>query len=355
AWTLVDTATPEVPVLASGKLTISTDAPAENMYYVQDGSNVSIPDPLIVEARVRLVSGTDSGARTAPIAIALTTAPEVGVLFFAEADRIFLADSETTEGDSAVVDTDDAPHTYQFVIDGTGAVRVFYDGVLTLTGATYQGASDHGPVPRVVWGEVSSGASGTHEWEFVRNNAAVCTTTTTTTTSSTSTSTSSTSTSTSTSSSTSSSTSTSSTTATPTTALPTTTTSTLPSGGCDGIPDGATFPSLRCRLEALRDRVNAESGLDAFQPKLAKTLEKAIGRLGDGRALCGEGNLKKTRKRIGQVAQALRQYAHRLRGLPARKKLDDALRQELLATGESITPDADALRDAVACPADGAT
>jgi uncharacterized repeat protein (TIGR03803 family) len=134
--------------------------------------------------------------------------------------------------------------------------------------------------------------------------------------------------------------------------LPNPTTTTLPSGGCAATPVGPTFASIRCRLEALRADVNAESGLGAFQPKLVQNLDKAIARTDDARGLCGDGNAKKAKKRLQQVKKALTQYVHRLNGLPARKKLDAALRQSFVAAGEAITPDVGSLRSSLACPAD---
>ncbi len=115
-----------------------------------------------------------------------------------------------------------------------------------------------------------------------------------------------------------------------------------------------TFASLLCRFKALRDRVNAENGLAAFQPKLVKSLGAAIARLEDARIRCGESNLKKAKKRIQQAGKADKQYVHRLSGLAARKKIEDALRQDFLMAGEALSPDVTALRAQVACPA-GAT
>ncbi len=63
------------------------------------------------------------------------------------------------------------------------------------------------------------------------------------------------------------------------------------------------------------------------------------------------GNVKHTKKRLQQAAKALSQYAHRLAGLPARKKLDGALRTELLNAGRAIIPDVRTLRSQVQCPA----
>jgi hypothetical protein len=137
---------------------------------------------------------------------------------------------------------------------------------------------------------------------------------------------------------------------TTTTQVPATTTTTL--AGCLGVPDGPTFASVICRLEALLGRVNAESRLGAFGPKLAHTLTKGRDRATDARTLCAAGNAKKPKTRLKQVGRALIQYVHRLAGLPARKKLDDGLRRELLGAGKSIEPDVGTLRKNLHCPAD---
>jgi hypothetical protein len=128
----------------------------------------------------------------------------------------------------------------------------------------------------------------------------------------------------------------------------TTTTTTLP--GCGGVPAGPTFTSIVCRIESLLARVNAEPGLGAFQSKLAKSLGTARARTDDARTLCDDANVKKTKKQLQQAAKALAQYVHRLAGLPARKKLDVALRSELLQAGQAIGPDVKSLRSQAQCP-----
>jgi hypothetical protein len=273
----------------------------------------------------------------------------VGALFFVDADEIFLTSAGDVKGPTAVVDTNDAAHTYRIVVGGTAAgspVTVFYDGVSTLTGVTYSEPTSLGPVERVFWGEGSTFAFGTLEWEYFRHNAAICTTTTTTTaTSSSSTSTSTTSTSTSTSSSTS--------TLAPTTSTSTSssTSTTLPAGGCDGIPDGPTFASIICRLDVLVGQVNAESGLGSFQAKLAKSLVKASGRTTDAQTVCADGNVKKTKRRLKQAAKAVSKYGQRLGKRAAQKQLEEGLRLDFLGRGELIAPDVEALRAQVECPA----
>ena len=131
-------------------------------------------------------------------------------------------------------------------------------------------------------------------------------------------------------------------------------TTTLPTTGC---PSGATFASVRCRLEALRAAIAAESGLGSYQAKLGKNVDKALGKLGDAEGLCasnGKNDAKKAKSRLAQVKKTLTQYTHTLKGLPARKKLDAGVRTTFLAEGEAIVPAVSALRAGLACPADAA-
>jgi hypothetical protein len=143
--------------------------------------------------------------------------------------------------------------------------------------------------------------------------------------------------------------------ATTSTTTPPPTTTTLPSTGCEAVPDGPTFASILCRFAALLDRVNGETGLGDFGPKLAHTLGKGLARAEEAATRCAETDFKKARKRLQQVKKALTQYAHRLRGLPARRKLDPTLRADFLAAGVAIAADVTTLRGQLACPEDAPT
>jgi hypothetical protein len=72
----------------------------------------------------------------------------------------------------------------------------------------------------------------------------------------------------------------------------------------------------------------------------------------DAEDACRDANLKKTRKRLQQAAKGLTQYAHRLNGRAARKKLDPGLRQSVLDDGATIQQALGALRNGVHCPDD---
>jgi hypothetical protein len=109
---------------------------------------------------------------------------------------------------------------------------------------------------------------------------------------------------------------------------------------------------VRCRIEALHGAVDAQTGLGTFRSKLLKNLDKALARTDDAHGLCGASNAKKAKSRLAQLKKALTQYAHRLKGLAARKKLDATLRATFVAAGDAIVPDVTALRAGLDCPAD---
>jgi Legume lectin domain len=185
------------------------------------------------------------------------------------------------------------------------------------------------------------------------------TTSTSTSTSSTSTSTSSTTTSTSsTSTSTSSSTTTTSappaTTTTSTTApRPTTTTTTIPEGdACETEAIGPTFRSLDCRLAALLEATQAADDLGDLREKLIVTLGKARERENLAESWCTKGKTRQASVRLRQVTQQLAQYRQRLRGLPARKRIPEEIREPLAQAADRIRSDARSMRSALACPED---
>jgi hypothetical protein len=170
-WRLVDSADPEDPALAGGKLVIGTSADGENMFYIQTAPDVEIQYPLVIEARLKRVSGAASTELMAPIVIGFTVGPSVGNFLSVGLDEVFLQAGESTRGVGAAVDTDGDFHTYRIEVAAGGAIDVFQDGALQLTGSTYPSGSDHGAAARVYWGEVSISAFGTSEWEMVRHNA----------------------------------------------------------------------------------------------------------------------------------------------------------------------------------------
>ncbi|HVS18231.1 MAG TPA: hypothetical protein VMT18_06495, partial [Planctomycetota bacterium] len=174
-WTLVDSADPEQPLLQNGALELGTSANAENLYY-QWQSKLTFPSTFVFEARVRWLSGSSSTPVRAPVTLSFTMAPLVGNALFIDQDEIFVLASNTVKGASAVVDTDDAFHTYRIEVTGTTAgssVEVYYDGEATprLQDVLINDASVASTQPRLYFGEASILAFGTSAWELVSHNA----------------------------------------------------------------------------------------------------------------------------------------------------------------------------------------
>jgi hypothetical protein len=311
AWTLTDTSASD-PVLAPSGLTIS-DATDEDLFYVQTDALdvVPVPDPIVVEARMRFISGTSSGNDRAPANVVVTTAANTGTLLGIGPDEIFLTGVGDVRSQTANVDTDGAPHTYRIEVTAAGAVTVFYDGTATLAGTISMSADAFGPVRRIIWGEGSHIASGAHVWESVAHNLATCPTGTTSTT---------------------------------TTLASATTSTTLPPSECGDDAAPGTVTAVRCRLGILAQEIAAANGLGQFRAKLQSTLTQASGRVDQAASACATGDGKTAGRRMKQTAKLLQKMTHRLSGLSARKKLDARMRSDLIQVIESIRSDVSSLR-----------
>ena len=143
-----------------------------------------------------------------------------------------------------------------------------------------------------------------------------------------------------------------STTSTSTTApLTATTTTTLPPDKCAGVPDGPTFASLDCRLEALIARVGAARDLAKLQPKLRDQAEKAKAHKEKAAALCRQASERRTRNALRPAINKMSQFERTLRSRRARS-IPQALKDELLATAGGLLLDMRALQAALRCPED---
>ena len=118
------------------------------------------------------------------------------------------------------------------------------------------------------------------------------------------------------------------------------------------MPDGATFASILCRLEALREATAGATPLGELRRKLDQPLGKAIDRTTAALQLCGGPDAKRAKTRLKQVGRQLIQYSHRLRGLKARNTAREDVREPLASEGDAIKIDAGTLRRALSCPAD---
>ena len=344
-WTLVDTAPGADPTFAGGALVLTTAANGEDMLYVQSGFPLPAPDPLVVEARMRFISGSSSANNRGPAAIAITSAANTGTLFFIGADEIFLTASGDVRGQSATVDTDGAAHTYRITVAAAGTVTVFYDGAPTLTGATYTSASVFGSQGRIIWGEGAGEAFGSHAWESVRHNAATCQSgTTTTTTSTVAPTTSGPIPSTTVVHATSTTAPTNPESSTTTVTAPSMTTTTAMRDECNDEVRPGSLDAVLCRFDVLSTQITQHEGLGTFRGKLQSALSRAIMRGHEADQACMAGDLKTARRRMKQTNRYLLNMAHRLNLLRARHQLDPQLRSDFITMIESIRADVVALR-----------
>jgi hypothetical protein len=127
-----------------------------------------------------------------------------------------------------------------------------------------------------------------------------------------------------------------------------TTTTTLP-GACEPTP---TFSSLDCRLGALLGRIDGESALGPFGPKLARVLSRARNDVDAASGTCASAQLKGARRQLKTAVRDMIQYVHHLKNRAARKKLPAPLRTALLAAGDPIQHDLGILKSRLQCPSE---
>ncbi len=98
------------------------------------------------------------------------------------------------------------------------------------------------------------------------------------------------------------------------------------------------------------DRIDGESDLGTFGPKLVRVLSRARNDVDAASGMCASVQLKSARRRLKTAVRDLIQYAHHLKNLAARKKLPAALRNALLTAGDPIERDLGLLKSRLQCP-----
>ena len=170
---LSDSSSPENPILASSILTIGNNSASERMFYATREPTAALLFPSVFEAffRMKFVSSSTSYAGRRAAGILVTVNANTGSNLYIGNDSIFLSADFTQQGPSATVDTNDEFHDYVLRIEGT-EVSVFQDGSLVLSGNTLDSeAAEIGTSPRVLFGDVTSLAYGTSEWQSFSHNA----------------------------------------------------------------------------------------------------------------------------------------------------------------------------------------
>jgi hypothetical protein len=132
---------------------------------------------------------------------------------------------------------------------------------------------------------------------------------------------------------------------------PTAPTTTVPLPlGCALVTDGPTFPSLRCRLDTLRERTEDEDAVGSVRVPLLAALGKATAREVQAEDSCSKGGTKAPKARIAQMRRQLARYRRRLRVLAKRSEDMGAIVTPLADAAASMRTDARALRRSLSCP-----
>lgn len=165
---------PALPTLSGDTLNLATTTDLEGLIYYADPNDsiLAVPDTLIIEARMRFVTGSSQTANRTGATIYAMNAYQTGTSLFIGQDEIFLLASGTVRGESNVVETDNAFHTYRLEIIQSGQVKVYWDGILALTGATFTDGAHFGNYSAAIsWGDGSSVARAHTQWQSVKHNA----------------------------------------------------------------------------------------------------------------------------------------------------------------------------------------
>jgi parallel beta-helix repeat protein len=119
--------------------------------------------------------------------------------------------------------------------------------------------------------------------------------------------------------------------------------------GCAIVPVGPTFPSFRCRLEALRVQTETESALGVLRVKLLAGIAKARARGTQAEESCTAGRVKEPKARLRQMRRQLARYRRRLRMLAARHQERAAVAGPLADAALALRDDVRALRRTLNC------
>jgi hypothetical protein len=171
SWSLIDNSPGSDPLMSGDTLVIpSTANAAEYLYYEQLEPRIVMPSTLVIEFRMRRVSGSSTNAFRPPAGVQISFDQDTSAILFIGSDEIFLLSSVFAKGDSALVDTDDQFHTYRIEVYPNRAVHVYYDGALALTSHVFVYSGAQAPTG-ISWGELSSYGAGESRWLYFKHNA----------------------------------------------------------------------------------------------------------------------------------------------------------------------------------------
>ncbi len=169
AWERFD-ATNQIPFFQGDSLVLQTTLNIQDLFFLTREPIISVPDPWVMEFRMRLDSGVSNVTYAAPIGIGFVAKPLYGNFLWIDIDEIHLLSNIQDVAATATVDTDNSFHTYRIEVSQSGAIAVFYDGALTLSGSAFTNGAYWEPYARVDWGDINADSRGVSKWLYFRHN-----------------------------------------------------------------------------------------------------------------------------------------------------------------------------------------
>lgn len=158
-------------VMVDNMLHFESEFGSDTNAYIQTGTTLALPPTWIIEANLRVNQSVSGFPQRTGAGIWFSTGAGVGNALQLGEGEIFLAAGNMTKGASASVDTAGF-HTYRIeVTAASGAVNVYQDGNLVLSGDVFTSTEFNGTAPRIEFGDGSALATGSSDWHFVRHNA----------------------------------------------------------------------------------------------------------------------------------------------------------------------------------------
>ena len=170
-WTQTDESATNNPQFGGDSLILATSNNDDNLYYSQSMPLFAPQDSLDVEFQLRVASQSSVTSTRTGVAVQFVTQPQFGNVLFIGSDEIFLWSSFDVRGLTANVDTDQSAHIYRIVVSAGGAIRVYQDNSIVLTGSTFSFGNYWGDILGLYWGDLSGSAQSVQNWVYFKHNA----------------------------------------------------------------------------------------------------------------------------------------------------------------------------------------
>lgn len=122
---------------------------------------------------MKVDSGGSGNIARAPAGVTLTTMGSIGQSLWIDSGEVFFS-SAAGRGSSDTITA--GYHDFRIEIGGLSvgsSVDLYIDGVLEISDTLFNSAPNFGTAPRIVWGDLSTIASGQSTWTYFEHDAAI--------------------------------------------------------------------------------------------------------------------------------------------------------------------------------------